>query len=159
MFRYFEEATINKTISEVLRVLGYLYYEEEVELPDFYSLLDLHAVERYLDWLLKSCGLQPQSIITILNTTINVIKYLSKDTAFPGRKHKDVAHVGMLTFLSFFLLPLSLPCNFANISIDICYITGVLRNVQQQVKKLIKQWHPPTQTELEKLKKWCAFIL
>ena len=38
--------------------------------------------------------------------------------------------------------------------IKVNLIIGVLRNVQQQVKKFIKQWRPPTQTELEKLKKW-----
>ena len=92
---YFEAATIEKTVKEALRILGYLHNNEGIEEPDFYSLLDLHAVENFLEWLLNTRGLQPQSIITILNTAINIIKYLSKDTAFAGRKHKDIEHVGM----------------------------------------------------------------
>jgi hypothetical protein len=36
-------------------------------------------------------------------------------------------------------------------------LSGVLCNVQKQIKKLINRWKPPTQTELENMKKWWVY--
>ena len=73
---YFETATIEKSVGEIRRVLGYLHYQENVNIEELNmnSLLDLNAIERYLDWLMNTRGLQPQTIVTILTTVINAIK-------------------------------------------------------------------------------------
>jgi len=39
------------------------------------------------------------------------------------------------------------------------FFLGVLRNVQKQVKKLVSKWRPPTQVELENMKKWYVCVL
>ena len=71
---YFETATIEKTLSTIKRILGYINTEEGVEDPDMLTFLKLPLIEKYLGWLMQTRGLQPQSIITILNTVINVTK-------------------------------------------------------------------------------------
>ena len=73
---YFETATIEKSVGEIRRVLGYLHYQENVDIEELNmnSLLDLNVIERYLDWLMNTRGLQPQTIVTILTTVINTIK-------------------------------------------------------------------------------------
>jgi len=71
---YFEAATIEKTLSTVKRILGYINTEESIEDPNMLTFLKLPLIEKYLGWLMQTRGLQPQSIITILNTVINVTK-------------------------------------------------------------------------------------
>jgi len=71
---YFEAATIEKTLSTIKRILGYINTEEGVEDPNMLTFLKLPLIEKYLGWLMQTRGLQPQSIITILNTVINVTK-------------------------------------------------------------------------------------
>ena len=73
---YFETAIIEKSVGKIHKILGYLHYQENVDIEklNMNSLLDLNVIERYLDWLMNTRGLQPQTIVTILTTVINAIK-------------------------------------------------------------------------------------
>lgn len=93
---FVEQTTWKTTARGVKQFLGYCLREQHVRDSDFFCFLNLAYYEAYLSWLQNTRGLQPQTIMNHLGTAINVLKFLSRNQAFPNRNYDDIEIIAVL---------------------------------------------------------------
>ena len=130
-----EESTFDDMVQEIKRFLGYCCLEQNVKRPCFACFANLEHYKSYMDWLMNTRGLKPQTIMNYINTAINVLKFLSQ------------APRNLFSLENSSLQNPSSPQNLND-------IITILRQVKNQLKKLIGRFKPPTSEELQKMEKW-----
>ena len=119
-----EQASVDQLEREALRFLGYTSLVEGVVQPGLAQFENIVFLERYLDWLLHTRGLHPSTLVNVINSAVNVLKYLFRDRAEPNKDYTDVP------------------------------VIESLRQVRRQVEKLFHAFRPPSQSELAQLDRW-----
>lgn len=121
---YLEETSLSSMEKLNRQFLGYLFRIEKECSPDLHDYLDLGKLQRFMEWLLNTRGLAPQTVQNHLTAAIGVLKYFAHAEADPSQGYADV------------------------------FMIATLRNVIKQVRKLKNIRRPPTADELAKMQKW-----
>jgi hypothetical protein len=91
------EATCELTQQCILRFLGYCCYELRVTAGLTLALYrETGHFERFLNWLLETRRVKPQTLVQQVSAAIHVAKFLHRDVARPNGLYKDVNAVEVL---------------------------------------------------------------